>query len=92
MLRIWELIIENKHTLSHGKDCKKKFCETLRENSKNIIDSEKTNVTVNKITKITSTCKSMLYLWKKNLEIIEKLEIIAITQVNIEAQHIVFVI
>ena len=40
----------------------------------------------------------MLDLWKKNQKklsksiIIEKLEIIAIIQVNIEAKHIVFVI
>ena len=41
--------------------------------------------------------KYMLHLWKKNFKIkvlliIGKLEIIAIMQVNIEAQHIVFVI
>ena len=33
--------IENKHTLYRGKDCMKKFCESLREHSKNIIDFEK---------------------------------------------------
>ena len=58
------------------------------------------NVTVNKIrTKITSRSKSMLYFLKKilkksllQIKIIGKWEIIAITQVNIEAQHIVYVI
>ena len=33
--------IENKHTLFCGKDCVKKFCESLREHAKNIIDFEK---------------------------------------------------
>ena len=33
--------IENKYTLYRGKDCMKKFCESLREHSKNIIDFEK---------------------------------------------------
>ena len=35
------LITENKHTLYHGEECMKKFCETLREHTKNIIDFEK---------------------------------------------------
>ena len=33
--------IENKHNLYRGKDCKKKFCESLREHAKNITDFEK---------------------------------------------------
>ena len=33
--------IENKHTLYCGKDCMKKFCESLREHAKNINDFEK---------------------------------------------------
>ena len=32
--------IENKHSLYHGEDCIKKFCESLREHSKNIINFE----------------------------------------------------
>ena len=32
---------ENKHTLYRGKDCIKKFCESLREHAKNIIFIEK---------------------------------------------------
>ena len=28
------LITENKHTLYHGEDCMKKFCETKRTNKK----------------------------------------------------------
>ena len=33
--------IENKHTLYRGKNFMKKFCESLREHTKNIIDFEK---------------------------------------------------
>ena len=33
--------IENKHTLYHGEYCMKKFCTSLRENWKNIIDFKK---------------------------------------------------
>ena len=31
----------NKHTLYCGKDCMKKFCESLRKHAKSIIDFEK---------------------------------------------------
>ena len=33
--------IEDKHPLYNGKDCMKKFCESLREHAKSIIDFEK---------------------------------------------------
>ena len=33
--------IENKHTLYHGKDCVKKFCNSLREHGKNWFSKEK---------------------------------------------------
>ena len=33
--------IENKHTLYRGKDCMKKFWDSLREHAKNIINFEK---------------------------------------------------
>ena len=48
----------------------KNFCESLREHAKNIIYFEKKkNVTVSKRrTKITSRCKSLLFLWIKNLK------------------------
>ena len=36
--------IENKHTLYHGKDCMKKFCQSLREHKKIIIDFEKRRI------------------------------------------------
>ena len=42
MSTIWAFDhIENKHTLHRGKDCMKKFCESLREHLKNVIDFEK---------------------------------------------------
>ena len=42
MATIWTFDhIENKHTLYRSKDCMKKFCESLREHAKNIIDFEK---------------------------------------------------
>ena len=59
--------IEEKHTLYRGKDCIKKFFTSSRKGGKNRIDFEKKNVIVNKRrSKITSTCKSMSDLWKKN--------------------------
>ena len=62
--------IEVKHTFYRGKDCMKKFCTSLREHAKNIIDFEKKkNATFNKRRfTITSRFKSMLYLWKNNLK------------------------
>ena len=35
---------ENKHNLYRRKDCMKNFCESLREQAKNIIDFEKKNM------------------------------------------------
>ena len=41
MSAIWSFDnIENKHTLYRGEDCMKKFCESLREPAKIIIDFE----------------------------------------------------
>ena len=40
--------IEDKPTLYRGRDWMKKFCTSLTEHTKNIIDFEKKNVTVNK--------------------------------------------
>ena len=42
MPTIWGFdLIEDKHTLYHGKDCMKKFCTSLKLHAKNIIDFEK---------------------------------------------------
>ena len=67
--------MENKHTLFHGTDYMKIFCESLGEHAKNKIDFEK---------------KKMLPLIKEELKS-QKSKIIVITQVNIETQHIVLV-
>ena len=45
MSTIWAFDhIEIKHTLYCGKDLMKKFCTSLREHAKNIIDFEKKNI------------------------------------------------
>ena len=42
MLAIWAFDhLENKHILHRGKDCMKKYCVSLREHDKKIIDFEK---------------------------------------------------
>ena len=82
MSAIWVLNnIENKHALYRGKDCMKKFCESLREYAETIIGSGK---------------KKMLPLTKEELELYQDAKNcyifrkrIAITQVNIEVQRIV---
>ena len=64
--------IENMHTLYLGEDCMKNFCEKRKRGKHNWFWSE-TNVTVEKRkTKITSTSKNMLQLWKKNLKKLSK--------------------
>ena len=42
MATIWAFDhIENKRSMCSGKDCMKKFCESIREHAKHIIDFEK---------------------------------------------------
>ena len=54
MSMVWKFDhIENKHTYTVEKICMKKFCESLREHTKNIIDFEN---------------KKMLLLTKKELK------------------------
>ena len=54
MSTIWGFApIENKHTLYRGKDCMKKFCNSLKEHAKNMIDFE---------------MKKMLLITKKELK------------------------
>ena len=75
MSTIWAFDhIKNKHILYRQKDCMKEFCESSRKLMKNVIDFEKKkNATVNKRrTKITSRCRSMLYLWKKIIKKLSK--------------------
>ena len=45
MSTIWEVDnIEDKHTLYREEDCKKNFCESLREHAKIITDFEKKKI------------------------------------------------
>ena len=62
--------IKSRHIVYCGIDCMKKFCASLRERAKNIIDLEKKkNVTVNKRRiEIISGCNGMLYLCKRMLK------------------------
>ena len=65
MSTIWAFHhIENKHSLCSGENCMKKFCESLRQHAKNIIDSEKKKMLplTKTRTKITSRCNRMLHL------------------------------
>ena len=67
MSKIWAFDnIESKHTLYRGEDCMKKFCESLREDVKNIIGFENKKIAIvnKKRTKITSRCKNLLHCGK----------------------------
>ena len=81
----------------------KKFCISLREHAKSIIDFEnrkmlpltKEELKSHPDAKVYYNCKTKKSLKPKKgllkIKIIETSEIIVIIQVNIEAQHIVFV-
>ena len=76
----------------------KRFCESLREHAKNIADFEKKKMLPLKKEELKSHQDAKVcYICRKiNLQKLaknknyRKLEIIAITQENIAAQHIVF--
>ena len=85
--------IENKHDVYRGKDCMKKFCESLREHAMKIINfRNKKNEVVNKEKNSRNHMtmqKSVIFVYK-NLKIniwkitnIVKLEIIVIIQENL---------
>ena len=94
--------MENKHTLSLGKNCIKKFCTSLREHAKkkHTIDFEnkkmlllrKEELKSYQDLKVCSICREKSLKSLLKIKITEKSQIIVITQVNIEAEHIVFVI
>ena len=91
---------EDKHTLYHGKDCMKIFCTSLREHAKNISDfKKKKRLPLTKEELILHQDAKVCYICGKR--ILKKLSksiyyrkgrVIAIIQVNIELQHIIFVI
>ena len=67
MPKIWAFDnIESKHTLYRGEDCMKKFCESLREDVKNIIGFENKKIAIvnKKRTKIISRYKNLLHCGK----------------------------
>ena len=75
----------------------KQFCESLREHAKNIISFEKKNVSINKRRAKSHQDANVCYVCGKKIlqklvknKIIEKLETIAMLQVNTEVQHIVY--
>ena len=75
----------------------KKFCRFFRDHAKNIIDFEKKHVLpFTKKIKITSGCKGMLHLWKKNLKRAPSkyklMENFVILQVNTATELILYVI
>ena len=92
--------IENKHTLYCIKGYFKKFCTFLREHAKNIIDFEKRKLLPltkeelksDQDAKLCYICGKIFIKKLANDKIIGKLVIILIIHVNVEAQHIVFVI
>ena len=87
--------IEIRHNLYHGKDCIKRFSSSLREHARNKFNFEKKKMillTKYKMPEIVTFVEKQHYKSSLKIKIIEKLEIIAIIQVNIETQHIVFVI
>ena len=82
--------VENKHTLYYGEDCMKKFCFSQIEHVTNVIKFEKKMLPLtNKELKLHHDATTCYILQKKLLKItiIEKLETIVITQVNIDVQH-----
>ena len=92
--------IENKYDVYWGKDCVRKFCESLREHAMTTINFKKKKIKL--LTKEQQESykmqKSVIFV-KKNLEInmwkiknIHKLEIIVIMQGNLEVFCIAYVI
>ena len=67
MSTIWDFgSIENKHTLYSVEDCMKKFCESLREHTKNIIDFEKKKMLTKQEIKSYQDPK-IYYIWGKRI-------------------------
>ena len=101
MSAIWAFdTIENRHTLRRGEDCIKKSCTSLQEHATNVINFEtkkmfplrKEVLKSYQDTKTYHICGKRIYKSLPMIKIIKKIGIIIILQVNIEAQHIVFVI
>ena len=62
--------MENKHTLHFGEDCMNKFCSSLREHARNVINFQKKRIlplTKEELEKLHQDA-TLLYLWKRNLK------------------------
>ena len=100
MSTIWSFDgIENKHVVYRGKDCMKKFCESLREHAMKVIKFENKKIPLtSKEYKLylNSTnchiCKKCLKINTQVIKIIVKIGTINILQVNTEVLHIAYVI
>ena len=92
--------IENKHDVYRGKDCMKKFCESLREHAMKIINvKKKKKSSLTKEQQESYENAKICYICKKNLKMnmrkinnIVELETNVIMQGNIEALRIAYVI
>ena len=82
MSAIWAFDnIENNHTLYRGKNCVEKFCESLREQAKNIIEFQKKMLLLTKEELKSYQDAKICYIYGKrflrkfaNDKVIEKLE------------------
>ena len=92
--------IENKHDIYRGKNCMKKFCESLREHAMKMINfkKKKMKLSTKEQQELYEMQRSVIFA-RKNLKIniwkiknIVKLEIIVIIQENIEVLHMAYVI
>ena len=90
--------IENKHDVYRGKDCMKKFCESLREQVMSIINYKKMNLLTKDQQQSYENAK-IYYIYKEKFENkyekdknIVKLEITAIIQGIIELLCLAYVI
>ena len=67
--QLGHLITQKTNTFYRGKDCMKKFCESLREHSKNINYFEKKKLlSLTKEELKSHEDAKVCYLWQKNLE------------------------
>ena len=102
MSTIWAFNnIENNHTLCGREDCMKKFCSSLSEHATNILNFEKKKILllIKEEVKLHQDARKSCICGKIILQTLAKSKNYRkvrshchFIQVNIEAQHIVFVI
>ena len=92
--------IGSNHSLYRVQQSMKKFCESLREHTKNLIDFEKRNMIpltkeelkLHHDAKNCYICRKRIFQELTKNRGYQKLQIIAIIQVHLKMQHRVFVI